>query len=172
MSPVLFIEASMYGIESHHLAPKQHFPVVDQTTHEQYFDHLATSSLISIVMRPELATSGNLKVKCVVTLLTLYHRSNEISVETVGLVQPKLKTSRHLTLPINMEETDIGNNNNGRSRHPYYFSDQQRANADYFADSRMNGAISRYKISDCTLFIIFWFIFIVKNLCHNQYCVV
>ena len=47
-------------------------------------------------MRSDLATTGNLRVKCVVSLLTLYHRSNEISVETVGLVKPKLKTSRHL----------------------------------------------------------------------------
>ena len=82
--------------EQHKYNDNLGFPVWDQSTHEKSFNQRTTSSLISIVIRPELATSGNLRVKCVVSLLTLYHRSNEISVETVGLVQPKLKTSRHL----------------------------------------------------------------------------
>ena len=106
-------------------------------------------------MRPDLATSGNLKVKCVVTLLTLYHRSNEISVETVGLVQPKLKTSRHLP-PTMFNDMDSDNvfNNNGN-----YLNG---ASAGYFAGSRMNSAISRYKFNFYYHIMIAIVIFVLK----------
>ena len=106
-------------------------------------------------MRPDLATSGNLKVKCVVTLLTLYHRSNEISVETVGLVQPKLKTSRHLP-PTMFNDMDSDNvfNNNGK-----YLNG---ASAGYFAGSRMNSATSRYKFNFYYHIMIAIAIFVLK----------
>ena len=128
----------MFGIESHSYQDQKHFPIVDQASHQKSFDHLSTSSLISIVMRPDLATSGNLKVKCVVTLLTLYHRSNEISVETVGLVKPKLKSSRHLS-PLSID----GHSGNGD-----YLLHYNSASAGYFADSRINSSISRYKLTN------------------------
>ena len=125
----------MFGIESHSYQNQKHFPIVDQESHQKSFDHRSTSSLISIVMRPDLATSGNLKVKCVVTLLTLYHRSNEISVETVGLVKPKLKSSRHLS-PLSIDR------HSGSGDHNLQYS------AGYFAGSRINSSISRYKLSN------------------------
>ena len=90
-------------------------------------------------MRSDLATTGNLRVKCVVSLLTLYHRSNEISVETVGLVQPKLKTSRHLKSTEYNHNADHMFNQNPHS----YINDG--ANADKYSVSSMNSGISRYK---------------------------
>ena len=145
MISLIFInfQASTYGVEPHNYQQKPHFPIVEQATHEKSFNLRPTSSLISVVMRPDLATSGNLKVKCVVTLLTLYHRSNEISVETVGLVQPKLKTSRHLP-PTMFNDIDSENNQVFKNNHRQYLNG---ASADYFAGSRMNSAISRYKFN-------------------------
>ena len=100
-------------------------------------------------MRSELATTGNLRVKCVVSLLTLYHRSNEISVETVGLVQPKLKTSRHLP-PTGYNEYNA--DNMFKDSHHKYISS---ASADKFSRSRMSSAnISRYKFDVYFQFII------------------
>ena len=107
-------------------------------------------------MRPDLATSGNLKVKCVVTLLTLYHRSNEISVETVGLVQPKLKTSRHL--PPATFNNDNTENVFDNSRQ--YFDGA--ASAGYFSEAIMNDAVSRYKSNPYVQIIIITSIFVSK----------
>ena len=41
-----------------------------------------------------LLGSGNLKVKCVVSMWSLYHKSNEISIEIQGL-DPNPKSIRH-----------------------------------------------------------------------------
>ena len=41
-----------------------------------------------------LVGSGNLKVKCVVSMWSLYHKSNEISIEIQGL-DPNPKSIRH-----------------------------------------------------------------------------
>ena len=111
----------------------------NQATHEKLFNHQSYSSLVSIQMHSDLATTGNLRVKCVVSLLTLYHRSNEISVETVGLVQPKLKTSRHLKSTEYNHNADHMYNQNLHS----YINDG--ANADKYSVSSMNSGISRYK---------------------------
>ena len=148
----------MFGIESHRYQEKQHFPIVDQASHEKSFDRLSTSSLISIVMRPDLATSGNLKVKCVVTLLTLYHRSNEVSVETIGLVKPKLKSSRHLPPNLSIDRSSAGDDN----LHLHY---NDATSAGYFAGSRMNNnAISRYKSNHYNqLFVLLMFVFFLKG---------
>ena len=110
---------------------------IKQPNHEKLFNHQSYSSLISIQMRSDLATTGNLRVKCVVSLLTLYHRSNEISVETVGLEQPKLKTSRHLK---STEYNDNLDHIFNQNLHSY------GANADKYSVSRMNSGISRYKV--------------------------
>ena len=116
--------------------------VVNQATHEKLFNHQSYSSLISIQMRSDLATTGNLRVKCVVSLLTLYHRSNEISVETVGLVQPKLKTSRHLKST--EEYNDNADHMFSQNLHSYI---NDYASADKYSVSRMNSGISRYKFN-------------------------
>ena len=101
------------------------------------------------MMRSDLATTGNLRVKCVVSLLTLYHRSNEISVETVGLVKPKLKTSRHLP-PTGYNEHVA--DHMFKDNHYKYINS---ASADKFARSRVSSAnISRYKLDAQYHFII------------------
>ena len=99
-------------------------------------------------MGSDLATTGNLRVKCVVSLLTLYHRSNEISVETVGLVQPKLKTSRHLKST--EEYNDNADHMFNQNLHSYI---NDGASADKYSVSRMNSGISRYKF-DVTCHVI------------------
>ena len=77
-------------------------------------------------------------------MLTLYHRSNEISVETIGLVQPKLKTSRHLPPTMVNDETRSVDYHNIFKNTQGYMLDG--ANADKFARVQMSsGTISRYK---------------------------
>ena len=135
-------QATTYGVEPHNHYQKPHPPILDLSTHEKSFNYRTTSSLISIVMRPDLATSGNLRVKCVVSLLTLYHRSNEISVETIGLVLPKRKTSRHLPPTMYNDKTSTSGHHGVFKNDYHYLSG---VTADKFARSTMNGAISRYK---------------------------
>ena len=44
-----------------------------------------TSSKLTLIIDDTIMTSGNLKIKCVVDSFELYHKSNEISIETFGL---------------------------------------------------------------------------------------
>ena len=153
----LKFQATTFGVEPHTYNDNLGFPVWDQSTHEKSFNQRTTSSLISIVIRPELATSGNLRVKCVVSLLTLYHRSNEISVETIGLVQPKLKTSRHLPPTMVNDETRSVDYHNIFKNTQGYMLDG--ANADKFARVQMSsGTISRYKFVNILYYTIALFL--------------
>ena len=44
-----------------------------------------TSSKLSLIIDDTIITTGNLKIKCVVDSFGLYHKSNEVSIETFGL---------------------------------------------------------------------------------------
>ena len=44
-----------------------------------------TSSRLKLVIDSNVMTSGNLKIKCVVSSFQLYHQSNEVSIETFGV---------------------------------------------------------------------------------------
>ena len=44
-----------------------------------------TSSRLKLVIDSNVMTSGHLKIKCVVSLFHLYHQSNEVSIETLGI---------------------------------------------------------------------------------------
>lgn len=50
-----------------------------------------TSSRLRLVIDSHVMTSGNLKIKCVVSSFQLYHQSNEVSIETFG-VKPTPKS--------------------------------------------------------------------------------
>lgn len=44
-----------------------------------------TGSRLNFVLDNEVMSSGNLKIKCVVSSFQLYHQSNEVSIETFGI---------------------------------------------------------------------------------------
>lgn len=90
-------KASLFGVDAINFPPSNSIMVMPATPGRISSEpHRLTSSLVSITIQPNLLTSGNLKVKCVVTMYNLYHRSNEVSVETIGL-EPKHKSIRHLS---------------------------------------------------------------------------
>ncbi len=69
---------------------------------------LDTYSLLAIPIQTNLLTSGNLKVKCVVSMWNLFHKSNEISVEIQGL-DPNPKSIRHSDAK-NISKLEISSN--------------------------------------------------------------
>ena len=69
------------------LEPEYFLPVVHNET--KFSDWVnwrpLTSSRVKLVIDSNVMTSGHLKIKCVVSLFHLYHQSNEVSIETLGI---------------------------------------------------------------------------------------
>ena len=86
-----------------------------------------TSSLLTLVINTSLITASNLKIKCVVSSLNLYHQSNEVSVETVGL-KPETEPSVKLLYSFDPKNVENGvttemPQNTRDSGGPYFASD-------------------------------------------------
>ena len=83
-----FFQIDSYGLKS------KDFLITYQSKLSSEID-LDTYSLLTIPIQTNLLNSGNLKVKCVVSMWNLFHKSNEISVEIQGL-DPHPKSIRHV----------------------------------------------------------------------------
>ena len=66
------------------LKPQHFLPNLTNETFVQDWEP-ETSSKLSLIIDDTIITTGNLKIKCVVDSFGLYHKSNEVSIETFGL---------------------------------------------------------------------------------------
>jgi hypothetical protein len=85
---------SFFQAELFYLSPEHFLPtIVNETEMISDWDNWSpvTSSRLKLIMDNNVMTSGNLKIKCVVSSFQLYHQSNEVSVETFG-AKPKPKS--------------------------------------------------------------------------------
>ena len=72
-------QAELFDLEPEHFKPN----ITNETIAEDW--NPVTSSKLTLIIDDTIMTSGNLKIKCVVDSFELYHKSNEISIETFGL---------------------------------------------------------------------------------------
>lgn len=82
------LQAQLFNLE-----PEHFLPVVVNETEFSDWDNWRpeTTSRLRLVIDGHVMTSGNLKIKCVVSSFQLYHQSNEVSIETFG-VKPTPKS--------------------------------------------------------------------------------
>ena len=107
-------QVDQLGIPTRLFSPPQFDPGWNYSRVERQLNKAVTTSIISIEIRPDVlsfagisAESKNIKVKCVAIVGANYHRSNEISVETLVRYPPEStapspppKRARELGRPI------------------------------------------------------------------------
>ena len=106
-------QVDQLGIPTRLFSPPQFDPGWNYSRVERHLNTAVTTSIISIEIRPDVlsfaginAESKNIKVKCVAIVGANYHRSNEISVETLvryppeSTAPPPPKRARELGRPI------------------------------------------------------------------------